>query len=60
VVPEGDNFALALRFFVVLAATIALSLLSRYALELPTTSLRRYVLKKPAPPAEIESPLLAE
>ncbi len=58
--PQGNAVALAIRFFVVLAATIALSLLSRYALELPAMSLRRYVLKKPAPPAEVESPLLAE
>lgn len=58
--PQGDTRALAFRFFFVLATTIALSLVTRYALELPAISLRRYVLKRPAPPAEIESPLLAE
>jgi len=34
------------RFFVVLAATVALSLISRYAIELPAMSLRRFVLRR--------------
>jgi peptidoglycan/LPS O-acetylase OafA/YrhL len=56
----GDNAGLAVRFFVVLSATIALSLATRYLIELPAISLRRFVLKKPAPPSEIELPLLAD
>ncbi|MCU1323106.1 MAG: putative acyltransferase [Acidobacteriaceae bacterium] len=56
----GDTRALAIRFFIVLIVTIALSLLTRYLIELPAISLRRFVLKKPAPPAEIEAPLLAD
>jgi peptidoglycan/LPS O-acetylase OafA/YrhL len=59
-VPGGDNAALALRFATVFAATIALTLVTRYLVELPAISLRRFVLKKPAPPAEIEAPLLSE
>jgi peptidoglycan/LPS O-acetylase OafA/YrhL len=57
-VPGGDVAALALRFFIALAATIVLCLLTRYLIELPAISLRRFVLRKPAPPAEIEAPLL--
>jgi peptidoglycan/LPS O-acetylase OafA/YrhL len=56
----GDNAGLAMRFFTVLTATIALALLSRYVIELPAISLRRFVLKKPAAPSEVELPLLAE
>jgi peptidoglycan/LPS O-acetylase OafA/YrhL len=56
----GDNAALALRFIVVLAATIALTLITRYLIELPAISLRRFVLKKPAPPAEIQAHLLSD
>ncbi len=55
----GNVYALALRFFTVLGLTIALCLLTRYLVELPAMSLRRFVLSKPAPPAEIEAPLLA-
>ena len=57
-VPAGDVAALALRFFIVLAITIALCLVTRYLIELPAISLRRFVLKKPGPPAEIKAPLL--
>ena len=41
-----DTVQLAVRFFAVLAATVALCVVSRYALELPATKLRRYVLRK--------------
>ena len=41
----GDVGAYALRFFTVLGVTVAISLLSRYLLELPASSLRRYVLQ---------------
>jgi len=58
-VPGGDSISLAVRFFSVLGTTIALTLITRYLIELPAISLRRFVLKKPAPPAEIEAPLLA-
>jgi peptidoglycan/LPS O-acetylase OafA/YrhL len=58
--PQGDTTALTIRFFSVLSITIALCLLTRYLIELPATSLRRFVLKMPAPPAEIEEPLLAD
>jgi peptidoglycan/LPS O-acetylase OafA/YrhL len=34
------------RFFAVLAVTVALSLISRYAIELPAMSLRRFVLRR--------------
>jgi peptidoglycan/LPS O-acetylase OafA/YrhL len=59
-VQGGDNVGLAMRFAIVLAATIALSLVTRYLIELPAISLRRFVLKKPAPLSEIELPLLAK
>ena len=53
----GDNFAYAARFAIVLAITIALSIASRYLLELPAMSLRRYVLARPAPPNPAEPPV---
>jgi peptidoglycan/LPS O-acetylase OafA/YrhL len=59
-VPGGDAAALALRFFTVLGATIALCLLTRYLIELPAISLRHFVLRRPAPAAEIESPLVTQ
>ena len=59
-VPGGDIAALALRFFIVFGTTIALCLATRYLVELPAISLRRFVLSKPAPRAEIEAPLLAD
>lgn len=53
----GDNFAYAARFAIVLAITIALCIASRYLLELPAMSLRKYVLAKPAPPSSAEPPI---
>lgn len=44
----GDNLAYALRFFAILGSTITLCLLTRYLLELPAMSLRKYVLASPA------------
>jgi peptidoglycan/LPS O-acetylase OafA/YrhL len=53
----GDNAAYALRFFVVFAITIVLCLLSRYLVELPAMSLRRFVLSRPASPTPSDPPL---
>lgn len=39
------------RIAVVLAITVVLTLISRYAIELPIMSLRKYVLKRPTKPA---------
>jgi peptidoglycan/LPS O-acetylase OafA/YrhL len=50
----GDTLAFWQRFAVILAATLALCLLSRHLLELPAMSLRRYVLGRPAPVREGE------
>ena len=44
----GNDLAYALRFASVLGTTIALCLVSRYAIELPAISLRRFVLTRPA------------
>ena len=44
----GDDLAYTLRFACVLGGTIALCLVSRYAIELPAISLRRFVLARPA------------
>ncbi len=55
----GDSRAYAVRLGVVLAMTIAASLLSRYLIELPALSLRKRVLKQPAPEAETQMPLSA-
>jgi peptidoglycan/LPS O-acetylase OafA/YrhL len=44
-----------MRIAVVLAITIVLTLISRYALELPILSLRRYVLNRPTKQAVAES-----
>jgi peptidoglycan/LPS O-acetylase OafA/YrhL len=44
----GDLSAYTVRFFVVLGITIAACLFSRYLIELPAISLRRFVLSKPA------------
>ena len=46
----GDNPAYLLRVIVVLAGTTAAALVSRYAIELPALSLRKYVLRAPSPP----------
>lgn len=42
------------RIAVVMAITVALTLISRYALELPIMSLRKYVLHRPTKPAVAE------
>lgn len=56
----GDTTAYTIRLSVVFGLSIALSLLSRYALELPALSLRKRVLSRPAPKAETETPLFSE
>ncbi len=48
-----------LRFVVVLAVSIAAALISRYAVELPALSLRRYVLKAPSAPPVTAEPIEA-
>jgi peptidoglycan/LPS O-acetylase OafA/YrhL len=55
----GDDLAYTVRLGVVLVGTIALCLLSRYAIELPAISLRRFVLARPAvrPPEDAPIPL---
>ena len=53
----GDNPAYALRFFSVLGITIVLCILSRYLIELPAISLRRFVLTRPAPSDPTAPPL---
>lgn len=54
----GDVRAYWMRFAVILAGTIAASLLTRYAIELPALRLRRFVLKHPSPDAEHADPPL--
>jgi peptidoglycan/LPS O-acetylase OafA/YrhL len=54
----GDTLAYGERFAAVLAGTLALSLVSRHALELPAMSLRRYVLARPAA-ACVDEPAMA-
>ena len=54
----GHTGALLLRFAVALGVTLVLCLLSRYVIELPAMSLRKYVLKRPNPTAEVEDPPL--
>jgi len=46
-----------LRIVVLLTVAIALSTISRYLIELPAISLRRYVLSRPTPPPEIALPI---
>lgn len=53
----GDVQQYLLRFVVAFAITTALSLLSRYLIELPALSLRRFVLPPTIPPAETQLPL---
>ena len=43
----GDNTAYSIRFLAIFMSTIAISLLSRYLIELPAMSLRKYVLTRP-------------
>jgi peptidoglycan/LPS O-acetylase OafA/YrhL len=56
--PAGSPAAFALRFFVVLIGSIGVCLLTRYVIELPAISLRKYVLYRPAPKPEIAEPLV--
>jgi peptidoglycan/LPS O-acetylase OafA/YrhL len=53
----GDNVGYAIRFFAILGATIGICLLSRYLIELPAMSLRRFVLSRPAPTTPTDPPL---
>ena len=50
----GNDTAYVVRLFVTFAISCAVSLLSRYAIELPALSLRRRVLSRPVPLAETE------
>lgn len=49
-VVAGDSLNYVLRLGGILGATVVLCLVSRYVIELPAISLRRFVLVKPAPP----------
>jgi peptidoglycan/LPS O-acetylase OafA/YrhL len=53
----GDTAAYTIRFICILGGTIAVCLLSRYLVELPAISLRRFVLDRPAPPHPEAPPL---
>jgi peptidoglycan/LPS O-acetylase OafA/YrhL len=53
----GDNTNYITRFVTVLLGTIAFALLSRYLIELPAMSLRKYVLNRPAPVHPEDPPL---
>ena len=53
----GDVRGYLIRLVVTFAATTALSLLSRYIIELPALSLRRRLLPPSVPPAETQLPL---
>jgi peptidoglycan/LPS O-acetylase OafA/YrhL len=55
----GDTRAYVLRLLVVFVASIAVSLLLRYVVELPALSLRKHVLTKPVTKAETEVSILA-
>jgi len=56
----GDLTAFTMRLVTVLGLTILLCLLTRYLIELPAISLRRFVLTKPASKAEIASSLVTQ
>ncbi len=56
--PAGDVEGYWMRFAIVLAATLAACLLSRYLIELPAMKLRRFVLKHPSANAEHARPPL--
>ncbi len=56
--PEGRPSVFALRFVIVLVVTTGVCLLTRYLLELPALSLRRYVLARPTPKPESAEPLI--
>jgi peptidoglycan/LPS O-acetylase OafA/YrhL len=53
----GDTKAYIIRFAAVLGITIALCIASRYLVELPAISLRKYVLTRPAQPDPAEPPI---
>jgi peptidoglycan/LPS O-acetylase OafA/YrhL len=53
----GDYSSYVLRFLAIFGITIALCLLTRYLVELPAMSLRKYVLAKPAPANPADPPL---
>jgi len=53
----GDTSAYIVRFAAVLAITMALCIVSRYLIELPAISLRRFVLARPAPSDPAEPPI---
>ena len=55
--PAGDVHAYAVRFVSCFAITVALSVLSRYLIELPAISLRKHVLARPAPPDPAAPPI---
>jgi peptidoglycan/LPS O-acetylase OafA/YrhL len=55
----GDTRSYVVRLGGMFVITIALCLLSRYLIELPVLSLRKHVLKQPAPAAEMQAPLSA-
>ncbi len=60
-VPQvGNDLAYALRFAWVLGGTLALCLVSRYAIELPAISLRRFVLARPAVRQPEDAPMPLE
>ena len=56
-VVAGDLRHYVLRLTVTFLATTAVSLGSRYAIELPALSLRRLILPPTMPPAETQLPL---
>lgn len=51
----GNTRAYSVRLVTVFGATIVLCIVSRYCLELPFMSLRKYVLRKPAPAVKVAS-----
>jgi peptidoglycan/LPS O-acetylase OafA/YrhL len=54
---SGDNTAYFVRLLVIFGGTIALSLLSRYLIELPAISLRKYVLTRSEPLSPSDPPV---
>lgn len=55
-----DLTAYLLRIAAIFGVTVVLTLISRYTIELPIMSLRKYVLSRPAEPAKAENPKTAE
>ncbi len=54
----GDSRAFFMRIAVAGTSTIALSLVSRYLIELPAISLRKFVLAHPSPTTDLQHPPL--